>query len=668
MRTKTLPRKTKTLRVAIYLRVSTSKQLDGYGLDVQDARCRAWVDYQLKGTPHTIVDVYCDGGVSGKLAHREDLDRLTADIEAGLIDVVVFAKLDRIGRTMRNIHRWVYDVTDYGVRIATADGRIDSDDQMFGIQLSLLAYMAEVEHALILERTMGGRIQKIAGGGWASGTPPYGYTLDEDGEPVVNPNELEVILKAAELLVDKRLSRGQAAAELNEAGYRTRTGKLWEGNNLVLRLRLAVRGYVDFSFSGMNEDGEEITTSYRVELPPLFEDEARREALEEALKDMKGTPRTSYSSHLLSGHLFSLCGSSRYGVSRSGQNDFVYRCSNQATAAEGHTCKQIDGEATEAIVWGEVEKLLTDPDAIKGLIDEWLGSIPDRAESYRARMKEIDDKLHRLRNTRRKKIAMLVASLDEDDEEDQKLIVELKEEIASKEKELREEQERIAEWLEEAEHKEERADNLRSVIDRVGTNVQGLSKADKKGVLELLRVRVDIVGDSVSGQKGGTKDPMLEWHREKGVEIPLAVSDEQWARVEGILAGGRKPKREDRPCFEMLLEKLREKKGWHDYDRDERMGGKGWGFLYRLGRRWFADGMYAAALEEMTPYVGVPAPDGYTLPPMKIYGVIDDSVEDVVNTSEKAVKAEAGGRTPSTKGIRGTASGFEFEIGTAKTA
>jgi len=666
MRTKTLPRKTKTLRVAIYLRVSSAKQLDGYGLDVQDARCRAWVDYQLKGTPYTIVDVYCDGGVSGKLAHREELDRLTADIEAGLIDVVVFAKLDRIGRTMRNIHRWVYDATDYGVRIATADGRIDSEDQMFGIQLSLLAYMAEVEHALILERTMGGRMQKVSGGGWASGTPPYGYMLDEEGEPVVNAVEQEVIFKATELLIDKRMTRGEAAAELNEAGYRTRTGKLWEGNNLILRLRLAVRGYVDFSFSGMNEDGEEITTSYRVELPPLFEDEGRRQALEDALEGLKGKPRTSYSSHLLSGHLFSLCGSARYGVNRPEQDDFIYRCPG-GTGADGHTCKQIDGKETEAVVWGEVEKLLTDPEAIKGLIDKWLGSVPDRVESYRTRLKEIDDKLHRLRNTRRKKIAMLVASLDEDDEEDQKLIVELKQEIASKEKELREEQELITEWLEEAEHKEERADNLRSVIDRVGTNVQSLSKADKKGVLELLRIRVDIVGDSVSGQKGGTKDPMLAWHREQGVEIPLGVSDEQWARIEGILAGGRKPQRDDRACFEMLLEKLREKKGWHDYNHDERMGGKGWGFFYRLGRRWFSDGMYAAALEMMGPYDGVAAPDGYTLPPMKIYGAIDDSAEDVVNTSGDAVKTEAGRRTPSTKGIRGTTSGFEFEIASTKS-
>ncbi|AWK09225.1 hypothetical protein SSP531S_06960 [Streptomyces spongiicola] len=74
------------------------------------------------------------------------------------------------------------------------------------------------------------------------------------------------------------------------------------------------------------------------------------------------------------------------------------------------------------------------------------------------------------------------------------------------------------------------------------------------------------------------------------------------------------------------------------------MGGKGWGFLYRLGRRWFTEGMYAEALAMMDPYDGAKAPTGYTLPPMKISGVIDDSQEDVV-------KSEAGERTTSTQGI-----------------
>ncbi|MFE4367836.1 hypothetical protein ACFRMN_06155 [Streptomyces sp. NPDC056835] len=60
----------------------------------------------------------------------------------------------------------------------------------------------------------------------------------------------------------------------------------------------------------------------------------------------------------------------------------------------------------------------------------------------------------------------------------------------------------------------------------------------------------------------------------------------------------------------MLLEKLRNDAGWHDYDRDERIGGKGWAVVHRVARRWFTSGLYAEALEAYGPHEGVPAPDG----------------------------------------------------------
>ncbi|PZT76337.1 MULTISPECIES: recombinase family protein [unclassified Streptomyces] len=110
------------IRVAIYLRVSTTQQLEGYGLKVQEEQCRNWLAASLSHVPHLVADVYVDGGVSGKPARREDLDRMTNDIMAGEVDLVIVGKLDRIGRTMKNIHRWVYDVSDRG-NVALLDGR-----------------------------------------------------------------------------------------------------------------------------------------------------------------------------------------------------------------------------------------------------------------------------------------------------------------------------------------------------------------------------------------------------------------------------------------------------------------------------------------------------------------------------------------------------------------
>lgn len=380
----------RTIRVAIYLRVSTAQQLEGYGLKAQEDQCRAWIAYALRGVEHVIADVYIDGGVSGKLASREELDRMTGDAMADRLDLIVFGKLDRIGRTMRNIHRWVYDVTDKGVRIATADGRIDSDDEMFGIQLSLLAYMAEVEHALILERTMGGRMQKVAVGGWPLGEPPFGIMLDADGNPALNPAEVEQIEAFADFMTNapEPVTREDAARHLNALGYRTRRGKLWEGGNLVARVLKGLKGYVDFTFAGENEDGDEITTSYRVEIPKTLPDAKAEELLAALARGAR--VKGQHSKYLLTNRLFSVCGAHRTGasvtegraVNTAGR---YYRCSagRQGSTPEAHQdCWEIPCEDVDAAVWEEVKTLMSDKQKLHDLFRESLGTVPERADSY----------------------------------------------------------------------------------------------------------------------------------------------------------------------------------------------------------------------------------------------------------------------------------------------
>ncbi|MEI5525718.1 recombinase family protein [Streptomyces brasiliscabiei] len=328
------------VRVAIYLRVSTHQQLEGYGLKMQEEQCRAWTACSLRGVNHVIVDMYVDEGVSGKLTGRDGLDRMTADAMAGSLDMIVFGKLDRIGRTMTDIHRWAYDVTDKGVRVATADGRIDSNDAMFGIQLSLLAYMAEVEHALILERTMGGRMQKVAVGGWPLGEPPFGIMLDADGNPVLNLAEIEQIEAFADFMISaqKPVTREDGARHLNALGYRTRSGKEWTGGNLVGRVLKGLKGYVDFVFAGENEDGEKITTSHRIEVPKTLPDD-KAEALLAALA--RGSRvKSKHTKYLLSNRLFSVCGVHRTGASlgeetrSANTSGRYYRCMANRTDGE----------------------------------------------------------------------------------------------------------------------------------------------------------------------------------------------------------------------------------------------------------------------------------------------------------------------------------------------
>lgn len=612
------------LRVAIYLRVSTAQQLEGYGLKVQEEQCRAWLAYALRNVPHTVVDVYVDGGVSGKLANREDLDRLTADALGGRLDLIVFGKLDRIGRTMKNIHRWVYDVTDKGVRVATADGRIDSDDDMFGIQLSLLAYLAEVEHALILERTSGGRMQKAAVGGWPLGEPPFGYMLDPDGNPAINPAEVEQIEKFADFMIDspEPVTREDGARHLDALGYRTRRGKKWEGGNLVSRVMAALKGYVDFVFAGENEDGEEITTTFRVDLPKALSDE-RAEELKAALARgarIKGKA----SKYLLSKRLISVCGVYRTGAD-TGEHGRYYRCmagrQGNPVNERHEDCWEVPVDEVETAVWAEVKKLLSDKGKLRRLIEESLGTVPQRAESYRRRLAELDEQIDKKRSSRKRKISLLLASVDDDSEDDAQLVAELKDELNKQEADLVAERERVAEWLYDVERQEGGAKDMLAKIEQIDAPLDDFTFEQKQDLLDLLDVRVQITGKGEPRHKGLT-DPIAEWHRETGVTIPVEITDEQWSEIGGIVSPSRQWK-DVRGGFEAMLDKIRTGKNWKDYDRSDRIGGRGWAALYRRAQHWWVSGEYERALEALAPCEGVAPPPLYVLPPMEVTGTVD---------------------------------------------
>ncbi|MFE5817973.1 recombinase family protein [Streptomyces sp. NPDC056479] len=609
------------VRVAIYLRVSTMQQLEGYGLKVQEDQCRAWLAYALRGQEHVVVDVYVDGGVSGKLAKRDDLDRLTADIMGGKLDLVVFGKLDRIGRTMKNIHRWVYDVTDYGVRVATADGRIDSDDEMFGIQLSLLAYMAEVEHALILERTMGGRMQKAAAGGWPLGEPPFGIMLDADGNPVLNPDEVRQIEAYADFMIDspEPVTQEDGARHLNALGYTQRNGRPWVGGNLGRRIEASLRGYVEFVFAGENEDGDPITTTFRIDVPKPLPDD-RVEQLRAAInrgKRIKG----KHSRYLLSNRLISSCGAHRTGGSTA--TGRYYRCMGgrvgRGTPGSHEDCWELPVEDVDAAVWSEIDGLLEDKTKLHGLIAKWLGTVPERAASYRRRLAELDEQLEKKRSSRKSKIALLLASA-EDDDHDVALIEELKAELRQQEQELLQERSRVADWLADAEAQEERARELLHAVDSIDTSAENFTLEQKLDLLELLDVQVQIMDKGVPRHKG-LVDPITEWHRENDVPVPAQLTDEMWDKAKDLLSGTRQWK-DVRGAFDVMLEKLRTGKPWNEYSGCERIGGRAYASLYRRVHHWFDSEEYQAVLKALRAYPAVRVPPSYVLPRMLVMGAV----------------------------------------------
>lgn len=98
------------LRAGLYERVSTMEQsIKGYSIETQSDNLEEYA----KKNNMKIVDHYTDEGISGAKPplKRPDLKRLIEDVEAGKIDIILFTKLDRWFRSVKEYFK-VQEILD----------------------------------------------------------------------------------------------------------------------------------------------------------------------------------------------------------------------------------------------------------------------------------------------------------------------------------------------------------------------------------------------------------------------------------------------------------------------------------------------------------------------------------------------------------------------------
>ena len=83
-----------TMKTIGYVRVSTDKQADrGVFLEAQAEKFRAMAVVHNA----LLLDIIVDGGESAKSLNRPGMARLLALVDAGEVQTVIIAKLDRLG-------------------------------------------------------------------------------------------------------------------------------------------------------------------------------------------------------------------------------------------------------------------------------------------------------------------------------------------------------------------------------------------------------------------------------------------------------------------------------------------------------------------------------------------------------------------------------------------
>ena len=122
-----------------YARVSTLEQDEGLQRDALTAA----------GCQRVFVDK-----ASGKLEHRPALDAMIEQLRRG--DAVVVWRLDRLGRSLRNLIELVSELESRGVGFVSLTESIDTTTPGGKLIFHIFGALAEFERDLIRERTMAG--------------------------------------------------------------------------------------------------------------------------------------------------------------------------------------------------------------------------------------------------------------------------------------------------------------------------------------------------------------------------------------------------------------------------------------------------------------------------------------------------------------------------------
>lgn len=224
------------VRCAIYTRKSTEEGLDQSfnSLDNQRAACEAYVASQREAGWVLVPGSFDDPAYSGGNLDRPGVQRLLDAVKAGLVQVIVLHRIDRLTRSLADFSKIVEVLDAHGASFVSVTQQFNTTTSMGRLTLNVLLSFAQFERELTTERIR----EKIAAhkalGKWCGGKPPLGYDADhKERRLLVNEAEAALVRR----IFDRYLATGSTltvATELTDQGHTTKSwttkaGKLHGG-------------------------------------------------------------------------------------------------------------------------------------------------------------------------------------------------------------------------------------------------------------------------------------------------------------------------------------------------------------------------------------------------------------------------------------------------------
>jgi site-specific DNA recombinase len=523
---------------AIYARVSTDRQRDEGTVESQVSELRELATE--RGLLVAEEFVFCDEGFSGAVLARPALERLRDRAAEGAFEPLLCHSADRLARRYAYQVLLLEELQRAGVEVAFAREPERTGSPEDELLRQFQGMIAEYERAQIAERMRRGRLHRARQGSQAVlAGAPYGYRYVRKSEHAdayyeVDEAEAQVVREVFRRYTEEGESMNRIARALTERGIPTRTGKaVWDQGAIGRMLRNpAYRGEAAYGKSRNQGRPAKATRPARargerhgrrparrvappeewtlVPVPALVTAERFELAQARRAENKRFAARNTKRPSLLQGML--VCRECGYACHRhtSGSGHSYYRCtgSDGWLFPGGRVCQSrpVRADALDELVWGEVVRLLSNPELVRTEIERRLAAA--RTEHPAAQRREgIERELARTRGATER----LISAYQEE-------LLSL-EELRSRTPELRRREAALASQLRsldaelhDAETYLQLADTLEGFLSRLGERAATLDIGERQRVLRLV-VREVLIG--------GEDGPVTIRH-----SIPLPQADD----------------------------------------------------------------------------------------------------------------------------------------------
>jgi DNA invertase Pin-like site-specific DNA recombinase len=371
-----LPASVSRKRCAVYTRKSTEEGLDREfnTLDAQREACEAYIASQRAEGWTLVPDRYDDGGSSGGSLDRPALKRLLADIERGLVDVVVVYKIDRLSRSLMDFAKLVEVFDAHEVTFVSVTQSFNTTTSMGRLTLNILLSFAQFEREVIGERIRDKVAASKARGMWMGGKVPLGYNV-RDRKLVVNEAEAMRVRRVFELFAETG-SGIETVRRCRAEGITTRSGRLIDKGDVYKVLHL--RTYVgEVAHRGNVYPGEHAAIVSRA----LWD---RVHTLLQVSPRARTQANRPQSPALLKGLLFGTDGRA-LSPTHSRKNGRLYRYYVAQRALKGEAddgiVRRVSAAQIEAAVMTQLRALLRQPEVVVGTWVAAKAEDPDLTEA-----------------------------------------------------------------------------------------------------------------------------------------------------------------------------------------------------------------------------------------------------------------------------------------------